>query len=43
MKRQRWIEFFCEGNEDDVDHNDGHDGADGRDDDGCDNDYITIN
>jgi hypothetical protein len=44
MERQRWVEFFCEGDADDaVDHDDGHDGADGGKDDGSDDDYITIN
>ena len=43
MERRRWVEFFCEGDEDDVDHDDGHDGADGVDDDGSDDDDVTIN
>jgi hypothetical protein len=43
MERRRWVEFFCEGDADDVDHDDGHDGADGGDNDGSDNNYITIN
>ena len=45
MERRRWVELFCEGDEDDVDHDD-----DGRrnepygvDDDGSDEDYVTIN
>ena len=43
MERRRWVEFFCEGDEDDVDHDDGHDGADGVDDEGRDDDDVTIN
>ena len=43
MERRRWVEFFCEGDADDVDHDDGHDGADGVDDDGSDDDDVTIN
>ena len=43
MERRRWVKFFGKGNEDDVDHKDGHDGVDGGNDDGRDNDYMTIN
>ncbi len=43
MERWRWVEFFCKGDADDVDHDNGHDGADGGDNDGSDNNCITIN
>jgi len=40
VERRRWVEFFLEGDEDDVDRiDDGHDGADCGDDDGRDDDY----
>ena len=43
MERRRWVEFFCEG-EDDIghDHDDGRDNEpeDGGDDDGRHDDYI---
>jgi hypothetical protein len=50
MERWRWVEFFCEG-EDDIGHDDDgrdnepEDGGDddGRDDDGRDDYYTTIN
>ncbi len=47
MERRRWVEFFCEG-EDDISHDDDggdNEPEDGGDDDGCEegDDYITIN
>ncbi len=45
MERRRWVEFFCEG-EDDIRHD--HNGSDNEPEDGGDDDgrkdyYITIN
>ena len=46
MERRRWVEFFCEG-EDDISHDDDggdNEPEDGGDDDGREDDYIlTIN